>query len=339
MIVGWSTCWLLASNYLVGATESWLEWPDGKGPGKPYHVVLLAGDEEYRSEESLPMLAKILHHHHGFRCTVLFPIDPDTGEIDPTNSASLPGSECLESADAVVMLLRFRSFPAAVMDRLSAAVQRDVPLIALRTSTHAFKYPADSPLAKYNQFGKQVLGENWVSHWGGHKKEATRGVLEAAHAEHPVLRGVRDVFGDTDVYEAYPPADAKVLLRGEVVAGMDRDDPPASYEKRRASDGQSQGVNDPMMPIAWTREFTNAGGGTNRVFCTTMGAATDLLCEDLRRLVVNAVYWGLDLEVPAHAAVELVGPFEATAYGFGDFRRGLQPADLADDAATVKKQP
>ncbi|MCB1077694.1 MAG: hypothetical protein KDM64_07705, partial [Verrucomicrobiae bacterium] len=41
------------------------------GPGKGKHIVFLAGDHEYRSEETLPALARLLAKHHGFKCTVL----------------------------------------------------------------------------------------------------------------------------------------------------------------------------------------------------------------------------------------------------------------------------
>jgi hypothetical protein len=67
-------------------------YPEGSGPGAGRHVVFLTGDEEYRGEEGLPMLAKILSQRHGFRATVLFPLDPD-GTINPNNQKSLPGSE------------------------------------------------------------------------------------------------------------------------------------------------------------------------------------------------------------------------------------------------------
>src|SRR6266404_4213693 len=98
--------------------------------------------------------------------------------------------------------------------------------------------------------------------------------IAATAKDGPILRAVTDVFGDSDVYEAYPPADAKILLRGEVLKGMKPDDPPASYKKKRATDKQEQDVNDPMMPIAWTRERTNEYNKRFRVFCTTLGSST-----------------------------------------------------------------
>ncbi len=301
------------------------------------HVVLLSGDEEYRSEEALPMLAKILSQRHGFKCTVLFALDPD-GKINPDNGTSLPGSEALDSADVIVMALRFRAWPDAEMKRFDAAYRRGVPMVALRTSTHPFNFPADSAWTNYTHnrkegwvggFGKHVLGETWVSHWGKHKSEATRGVIEPAAANEAILRGVTDVFGPSDVYEAYPPADAKVLLRGQVLKGMSPGDVPADYKKKRATDKLEQPVNEPAMPIAWSRVHRNEAGASNRIFTTTMGAATDLENEGLRRLVVNGVFWALGLDVPAKADVRLVDPYTPRAYGFKGFRVGLRPSDYA----------
>jgi putative heme-binding domain-containing protein len=313
----------------LGDDASAIEYPGELGPGRGKHVVFLGGDEEYRSEEGLPMLAKILSQRHGFRCTVLLPVDPKTGDIDPNNRSSLPGAQSLDTTDAIVMLLRFRSWPDETMARFVAAFESGKPIIALRTSTHAFQFPEGSRYREYNDFGKRVLGENWVSHWGRHKAEATRGVIEPSAKDDDILRGVGEIFGDTDVYEVYPPADARILVRGQVMSGMNADAPAASYRKKRAIDGQEQDVNGPMMPVAWTRQYKHESGATNRIFCTTMGSATDLASEGLRRLVVNAVYWGLGMEVPQNAEVDYVGKFEPSDYGSDGFRRGVTPADLA----------
>lgn len=297
-------------------------------PVQRQHIVFISGDEEYRSEEGLPMLAKILSQRHGFRCTVLFSVGAD-GTVDPTNQSSLTGAEMLDSADAIVMLVRYRNWPDEDAKHFVDAFHRGIPIIALRTSTHGFQYREDRA-ASYrwlNDFGKQVLGEEWVSHWGRHKIEATVGVAEPSAMDDPILRGVADVFGDTDVYEAYPPADARILVRGKVLRGMSPNDVAAAYEKKRRSDGQAQDVNQPMMPVAWTRVFQNDAGTSNRIFCTTMGAATDLRSEGLRRLIVNSVYWGLKMDVPAAADVAYVDPYEPSAYGFDGFRKGIRVED------------
>lgn len=304
-----------------------LAYEPAAGAARGKHIVLLAGDEEYRSEEVIPQLAKILAQRHGFRCTALLPVNPQTGFIDPPNGKTLPGAEALDSADAIVMLLRFRQWDDAAMAKFDAALKRGVPVVAMRTSTHAFNFDAKSASAykhySFNSrerwpggFGKQVLGETWVSHWGHHKFEATRGVVEAGAEKHPILRGVSEVFGDTDVYEARPPADAVILLRGQVLKGMKPDDPALEGPK-----------NSPMMPVAWTRNYTNEAGTVNRIFCTTMGAASDFTNEGFRRMVVNAVYWGAGLEsaIPEKADVALVGDFQAIPYGFGTFRTNIKP--------------
>jgi hypothetical protein len=307
----------------------------GDGPGKGKHVVLLAGDEEYRSEEALPMLAKLLSTHHGFKTTVLFSLNKE-GVIDPKAGESVEGIQALDSADACIMLLRFRHWPDEKMQHFDAYLKAGKPIIALRTSTHAFDYKADSQYAQYGWkaagewkggFGKHVLGETWVSHWGKHKFEATKGVLAAGQENHPLLRGVKDLFGDTDVYEAAPPADATVLVLGQVLAGMTPDSAPASYSKKNAA-GKEQPVNDPMMPVVWTRDYLNSTGKTNKILCSTMGSATDLKNEGMRRLVVNAVFWGMGLEVPTEAKVDTVGAYEPSFYGFGTNKAGVRPADL-----------
>ena len=170
------------------AADTSVSYPAKAGPGKGRHVVLLSGDEEYRSEEALPMLGKILSQRHGFKCTVLFSVDPD-GTINPKNGKSLSDASALDSADAVVMLLRFRAWPDEDMARFDKALKAGKPIIALRTSTHAFNgFPAGSPWETWNYnnqggFGKRVLGETWLTHWGKHKSEATRGAIEASTSE------------------------------------------------------------------------------------------------------------------------------------------------------------
>lgn len=297
------------------------------GPGAGKHVVFLSGDEEYRSEEGLPQLAKILAERHGFKCTVLFAINPADGTIDPNVRTNMPGAEALDSADVVVMLLRFREWPDAQMKHFVDAYLAGKPIIALRTSTHAFKYDnKQSPYARYGWddhawpggFGKQVLGETWVAHHGEHKKEATRGIIEPSAANDPLLRGVTELFGNSDVYAANPPPDAKILVRGQVVAGMSPTDPPVQGRK-----------NEPMQPIVWTRFYRNEAGKTNKVLCTTMGSSTDLQNEGLRRLIINSVYWGADLKIPAKADVSYVGEYKPSMYGFNGAVKRVKPADLA----------
>ncbi len=307
----------------------WVEYPGSGGPGAGLHVVLVSGDEEYRSEEALPMLGRLLAERHGFRCTVLFAIDKVDGSINPDEQTNIPGLTALDDADLLVLFTRFRRLPDADMAHIVAYVDSGRPVLGLRTATHAFAWPADSD-SRYARwswdsrewpggFGRQVLGETWVAHHGQHGHESTRGMVSPAAQDHPILRGVADVWGPTDVYAITNlPPDSLTLLEGAVLSGMTPDSPPARDTR-----------NAPRMPIAWCRERPMPDGSTQRVVCSTIGAAVDLQCEDLRRLLVNAVSWCTGLEVPAHAEAEPVGSYEPTMFGFGEFRKGVWPEDVA----------
>src|SRR5205085_7740145 len=100
-LVGLMAAMLLSSPGLHAA-DPWLVLEGHDGPGKGKHIVLVSGDEEYRSEEALPQLAKILAKHHGFKCTVLFAIDPNDGTINPNKNDNIPGLEALETADLMI---------------------------------------------------------------------------------------------------------------------------------------------------------------------------------------------------------------------------------------------
>jgi hypothetical protein len=308
----------------------WVVFQGKPGPGAGKHIVFLAGDEEYRSEEALPMLAKILAVRHGFTCTVLFPINPADGTIDPTVLTNIPGIAALDSADLCVMGLRFRELPDKQMKHFVDYLNRGKPIIALRTSTHAFQYEHNhqSPYAKYDWrskdwpggFGQQVLGETWVDHHGSHGKESSRGVLNEEFTAHPILRGVTDLWVPTDVYAvAHLPKDATVLVWGEVLTGMKQGDPPVEGPK-----------NNPRMPLVWLREYQGEQGRVSRIVTTTMGAAVDLQNEGLRRLIVNASYWatGFADKIPGKADVDYVGEYKPLWFGFGKFAKGVKPDDL-----------
>lgn len=305
---------------------------EGKeGPGKGKHIVFITGDEEYRSEEGMPQLAKILAVRHGFKCTVLFSINKEMGEIDPTTLDNIPGLEALETADLMVLFTRFRELPDADMKHIIDYTHSGRPIIALRTATHPFNYLVnlDSPYAKYTWnnpdeafqggYGRQILGETWVSHYGHHGQESTRGEIVPEMKDHPIVQGCEDIWGDTDVYGINSlTGDSQPLVNGIVLTGMNPDDPPSTEKTEK-------------QPVAWIKTWTGDAGKPARVFTTTMGASRDLLSEGLRRLLVNAAYWctGLEDQIPARNNVEIVGEYTPTPFGFNAHQKGLKPEDHA----------
>ncbi|MFK5924064.1 MAG: ThuA domain-containing protein [Verrucomicrobiota bacterium] len=312
-----------------------LHFPAKDGPGKGKKIVLVGGDEEYRSEESLPMLGKILSQRHGFDCTVLFAIDAKTGTINPNNQNNIPGLEALDSADLMIIATRFRQLPDDQLAHIGKFLNAGKPVIGLRTATHAFTGAAKFENLKWGQFGLKILGEKWVNHHGKHKVQGCRAVPETANADNPILNGAKHAFAVSDVYGVVNlTADDKILLRGAVTESLD----PTS----KTIEGDK---NKPMMPLAWLHTYTAPNGSSKgQSFCTTSGAAADLVNTDLRRLVINAAYSLTGLTVPAMADVTLVDPYNPSFYGFirteGHWpKRALRPTDFGLGKTTVADDP
>jgi type 1 glutamine amidotransferase len=334
---------VLASPLLAADPWVTLDPPkDAKGVGVGKHVVLVSGDEEYRSEEMMPALAKILTTRHGFKTTTLFAIDPKDGTVNPNVNNNIPGLEVLKSADLLVLFVRMRDLPDEQMKHIVDYVESGKPVVGLRTATHAFqlssktyaKYHWQGKEKGYEQgFGKQVLGETWVSHHGNHKEHGTRGVVAKGEEKNPILKGIEagSIFGTTDVYGVnLPLKDCTPLVMGEVTESL-KPDSKAVVDKPEAK----KKFNDPMMPVAWTKAYTGSGGKAARVFATTMGCAEDFTFEGTRRLFVNGCLWALGLEdnIPDKTDVELLGEFKPSKYGFKDrkdptsWKPGKTPAD------------
>jgi hypothetical protein len=336
LLLGKRVIGLLAFAFMLGSLSlhaAGIEFKGANGPGKGKHVVLVAADDEYHSEEALPQLAKILAVRHGFTCTVLFAINPDDGTIDPHERHNIPGLEALQSADLLILFARFRDLPDSQMKYIDEYVESGRPIIGIRTATHAFDIKPGSTYARYSfnskiegwegGFGRRVLGETWVAHHGDHGKQSTRGVIVKGEENNPILRGIGDgaIWTPTDVYEVRLPLrpNCRSLMLGEVLTNMNPNDPPAPGK-----------VNDPMMPVAWTCGYTGSQGRTARVFTSTMGSADDLENEALRRLLVNATYWavGMEKKIPAKADVDLVGEYHPHPFTSEEHLKGIKPSDL-----------
>ena len=314
------------------------------GTGK--HIVFITGDDEYRSEESMPLFAHLLASRHGFDCTVLFAINKQTGVIDTNQRDNIPGLEALARADLMVVFTRFRVLPDAQMKHISDYLDAGRPVMGLRTATHAFgsfsatTHPPDAS-STYSRlewnypgpefpggFSRQVLGQSHLNHWGYHGKQSTRGVFAPGAARHPILRGVADgeIWSTSDVYEVSVPlpAGCNPLVLGQVLQGMTPDSQPVVGEQFNGKWKRMIRPNEPMLPVAWT--WVRPVGQRGRVVMTTMGGAmagtSDFANEGFRRMMVNAVYWsfGLDDRIPARADVR-------TMSGRNPFRIGVKPQD------------
>ena len=212
-----SFCFLICCNQTQRSQErgtqdivepmisQWVDYP-AAGVAKNKKIVLISGDEEYRSEEALPQLARILSTRHGFACTVLFAQDPaEPGLINPNYLHNIPGLEALDDADLMIIFTRFRELPAAQMRHIDNYLKRGKPVLGIRTATHAFNVKDSTSLWQHysngydgdmdewaDGFGRLVLGERWFSHHGHHKHQSTRGLIADSASDHPIIRGMKD---------------------------------------------------------------------------------------------------------------------------------------------------
>ncbi|MEL6141621.1 MAG: hypothetical protein AAFU67_08380, partial [Bacteroidota bacterium] len=165
----------------------------------PPHIVFVTGDEEYRSEESMPMLARIAERELGAKVSVCYAID-SAGFINPNRLDHIAGLEVLKDADLMVLFTRFRQLPDEERAYITNYVESGRPIVGFRTSTHAFLYPdpKDTSLLYWNnEWPTKVFGQQWITHHG-HFDDGTKTLtavgkaLEKGHS--PILRGIVDSF-------------------------------------------------------------------------------------------------------------------------------------------------
>ncbi len=322
---------LSAAEQPISESPTCLSYSGDKGPGAGKRVVLIAADQEYRSEQSMPMLAKILAKHHGFQSTVLFAVN-DLGQVDPTMPVypakgeeetfrphSIPGLEHLENADLVIFFTRLLTLPEEQQAQIVHYLDSGKPLIGLRTANHGFRKELPYKIeGKQIQFGRDILGGTFIGHHGNWHQDSTRGDLVLEMKDHPILRGVTNIWGPSDVYRTYKqgeelPDGCTALVLGQPLMGREQG-----------------GIDNPQkeaLPVAWIKDWQTSDGQTARVFHSTMGSGKDFECEGLRRLVVNASYWCLGLEsgISATSSVEYVGEYKPLASGFDYAQLGVRP--------------
>ncbi|MBC6998481.1 hypothetical protein [Cytophaga sp. FL35] len=319
-----------------------IQWLTFNGETNGKNVVLISGDEEYRSEESMPQLAKILAEHHGFNCTVLFAQDPEQpGLVNANYVNHIPGLEALDDADLMIISTRFRALPDEQMKHIDNYLMAGKPVIGLRTATHAFNFKEEdvSSYKHYGNyyegekteweggFGRLVLGENWRFHHGHHKHQSTLGVVVDEAKSTGLLNGISDgdVWASADVYGVRLPlpGDSQPVVLGKVMDRKGEFDENDMFFGMKPSDDEVAKTNNngddvsaPLMPVAWTKSYQLPGGKKGKSFTSTAFSAVDLTIEGTRRLVVNAAFWALDLPVPNNAKVDIVGSYKPTQFEF-----------------------
>jgi type 1 glutamine amidotransferase/nicotinamidase-related amidase len=225
------------------------------------HVVVMIGESEYETKDTLPIFAEKKLEPAGLRCTVIH-VDADDGN-------KFPGIESLKTADVLLLSVRRRALPAADLKLVREFVERGGSVVGIRTANHAFHTRGQRPdgHAEWQEFDAQVLGGNYTGHHGNGPKAELR-VAESANS-HAILQSVSvdSMIGNGSLYKVSPLAKtATPLLLGTV-------------------------PDHPTEPVAWTHAF-----GDSRIFYTSLGHPKDFESEGFQRLLLNAVTWAARVE-------------------------------------------
>lgn len=318
-----ATPWLMAEPLVY-------EGDSGFGQGK--HIIFIANDHEYRSEEVCPVLAKIMAYRYGFKCTVIFGLDED-GTI-MAGAPDMPGTEVLADADLLFFATRFMNLPDEQVQPLVDYFERGGPVVGIRTSTHAFN-GQEGKWAKLNfdyegtdylgGLGEQIFGNTWhnergQSHYGTNHVMSGRIAPDKTASGHPILTGVGPIHAYSGAYLSRPPTDSTPLLNVQVLNTFEPSD--------------DLNTDKPMVNAGWTRDHYVAPSGQRqdaRVAYASYGTSEDLLDADARRFLINASLWALGMEdqITSDLDVTVVGEFAPLAYCTGMYTKGVKPADLA----------
>lgn len=292
------------------------------------HIVFVTGDEEYRSEESMPMLADILKRELNAEISICYSLD-SLGFVDPNRTDHIAGLDALEQADLMIMFTRFRNLPDHERKYITDYAESGKPMVGFRTSTHAFMYKKDSTkFHMNNEWPTKVFGQQWITHHGhfadGHGALTSVKSVES-NKSNPILQGVNDFDAfswlyhvDGGKWKLY--GNSNPLLMGRSLK--------SNHEMNNRLDEFSL-----TNPVAWTKTYTGESDTlSSRVFFTTLGHPYDFKHESMRKLALNGIYWALGEEklIPkAGVNAEIEGIYEPNNSGFGEkFKKELLPRYL-----------
>lgn len=303
---------LLSLSCKVNKTEPYLASP---------HIVFIAGDDEYRSEESLPMLAGILKREIGAKVSFCFSTD-EQGFINPIAKTNITNLEALKTADLVVFFMRFRALPDDQLKLITDYVESGKPIVGFRTSTHAFLYEKNEALKSYNnEWPAKVFGQQWITHHG-HFDDGKFPLTDvyAEGSNHIILTGVQPFKAYSWLYHV-DGGDWK----------LSGDSKPFLMGKSLKSGHEQSGKLDkfPLTnPVAWTKTYTGTSGKSARVFFTTLGHPYDFKDSNMRRLAMNGILWSIQKEGQIKPMMDVtpVSPYQPNNSGMGDpYNKGVKP--------------
>jgi putative membrane-bound dehydrogenase-like protein len=231
-------------------------------------AVFLIGEDEYKTETTLPAFAVKELEPLGVRCTMAI-----AGAKAPHD---FPGTAALDDADLLILSVRRRAPKADEMALIHRYIESGKPLVGIRTACHAFDTRGKAPPGhvEWKSFDPDVLG----GHYTGHYSNDVPPMIdrEPGPQPHPILDGVNTPFSASgSLYRTKPLAATAVPLLTGKAGSL------------------------PLEPVAWVNVK-----GSSRVFYTSLGHPGDFDRPEFRKLLRNAIFWALDREPVSRA----VGP-------------------------------
>jgi nicotinamidase-related amidase/type 1 glutamine amidotransferase len=231
-------------------------------------ILMVVGEEEYKTDVTLPAFARQQLEPSGFQVRFL--------HADPAGKNNFPGlAQAVADSDLVLISTRRRTPAADQLDAIHAHLAAGKPLVGIRTASHAFALAQGAQLAKgaaaWPEFDAEVLGGHYIGHYGAGPKVAT--AIAPGAERHPILRGVdlSGLLGSGSLYRTVPLAASTTPL---IIGSIPGQEPE---------------------PVAWTN---SPHAGQSRVFYTSLGHPDDFQNPVFRKLLLNGICWALGIAAP-----------------------------------------
>jgi len=249
-------------------------------------------------------------------------VHPEKGKEAEFKNHHIPGLEHLAKADLLIFCTRLLTMPEDQLKHWVDYFDSGKPIIGLRTANHGFRSPLPYEINGKRVTIAEILGGAFMSHHGNWQADSTRGDIIPEQKDHAILKGVKDIWGLTDVYRTYKegeglPQGCTALVMGQPLIG-------------REQGGKDNPEKEPL-PVVWFKDWTTSTGKKARVLQSTMGSGKDFENEGLRRLLINAAYWALAIEekISPASSVEYTAPYKPLSSGFHYEKLGVTPQPVS----------
>jgi type 1 glutamine amidotransferase len=172
-------------------------WADDDATLPRLKVCLVSGSGEYKSNESLATLQKLLESRYAVECTRAFWTE---GRSD-----DLPGLEALDSTDVMVLFTKRLKIAGEQLERVKKYCLSGKPIVGIRTASHAFQ--------NWLALDAEVFGGDYHGHYRGGDTVDIK--MVGTNSRHPILKNIKNFTSTCKIYKNPKVAeDVDVLLTG-----------------------------------------------------------------------------------------------------------------------------